>query len=139
MPERIDTYAQFWTHYLRQHARPATRALHYVATLGGVLILGAALTSGQLLLVPAAPIVGYALAWAGHFAVEGNRPATFDHPVWSLTSYFRMLWLFLIGRLKPELERAGLPQRRLSPAPPVGNHLRGPNMRECERAHCRRH
>jgi hypothetical protein len=32
MPERIDTYRQFWAHYLRQHARPATHALHYAAT-----------------------------------------------------------------------------------------------------------
>ena len=108
MPERIDTYAAFWAHYLRQHARPATRALHYVAILSGVLILGVALASGRWLLLPAGLAVGYAFAWVGHFAVEGNRPATFDHPAWSLISDFRMLFLFLLGRLRPELERAGV-------------------------------
>jgi hypothetical protein len=108
VPERIDTYAQFWTHYLRQHARPATRALHYVAILGGVLFLAIALASGQWLLIPAGLVVGYAFAWVGHFAVEGNRPASFGHPAWSLISDFRMLSLFLLGRLHPELKRAGV-------------------------------
>ena len=71
-------------------------------------IFGIALASRQWLLVLTAPIVGYAFAWIGHFAVEGNRPATFGHPLWSLISDFRMLFLFLVGRLRPELERAGL-------------------------------
>jgi hypothetical protein len=108
MPERIDTYAEFWAHYLRQHARPATRALHYVAILSGLLILGFVLAFGWWLFLPAGLIVGYAFAWVGHFALEGNRPASFGHPVWSLISDFRMLLLFLLGRLRPELERAGV-------------------------------
>jgi hypothetical protein len=108
MPKRIDTYAEFWAHYLRQHARPATRALHYAAILGGVLIFAVALASGLWLLLPAVPIVGYAFAWIGHFFIEGNRPASFGHPAWSLISDFRMLLLFLIGRLRPELKRAGV-------------------------------
>ena len=108
MPERIGTYAEFWPYYLRQHAQPATRALHYVATLGVLFIFGLALVSRQWLLMLIAPVVGYAFAWIGHFAFEGNRPATFGHPLWSLISDVRMLFLFLVGRLRPELERAGL-------------------------------
>jgi hypothetical protein len=106
--ERIHTYAEFWAHYLRQHARPATRVLHYVAILSGLLILGFALASGWWLLLPAGLVVGYAFAWVGHFVVEGNRPTSFGHPVWSLISDFRMLLLFLLGGLRPELERAGV-------------------------------
>jgi hypothetical protein len=108
MSEQINTYAEFWPYYLRQHARPATRALHYAATLSGLLVLVVALAFRLWLLVPAVPIVGYAFAWASHFAIEGNRPATFRYPFWSLISDFRMLVLFLAGGLRSELERAGV-------------------------------
>jgi len=53
-----------------------------------------------------APLAGYACAWLAHGAFEGNRPATFGHPLWSFYSDFRMLALWASGRLKPELEKA---------------------------------
>lgn len=99
---------EFWLTYLRAHRRPQTRALHYVgSTLALICILMAAGRLDWRWLI-AAPLVGYAMAWVAHFGVEGNRPATFGHPLLSLASDFRMLFLFVTGRLRPHLRRAGI-------------------------------
>jgi hypothetical protein len=104
--DRTATYAEFWPRYLRAHRDRRTRAAHYVGTgLGLALVLSAAMTHNWRLLA-AAPVVGYACAWLAHGVFEGNRPATFGHPVWSFFSDLRMLALWATGRLKPELEKA---------------------------------
>ena len=101
------TYAEFWPIYLAAHADRRNRALHFASTLGALVVIGWTAISGDWRWLVAAPVIGYAPAWLGHLAFEGNRPATFDHPVWSLASDLRMLALFLAGRLGGELRRAG--------------------------------
>ena len=101
----IERYADFWPVYLRAHSHPWNRLLHAVGTLAGLGLLVAAGLLRDWRLAVAAPLVGYGLAWTGHFAVEGNRPATFGHPLWSFLSDWRMLALFLTRRLGGELRR----------------------------------
>ena len=103
---RFGSFEEFWPYYLSEHWKPATRALHFAGTacVCACLLLAAALSAWWLL---AAPFAGYSFAWIGHFFVERNRPATFTYPLWSLRGDFRMFRLMLLGRIGPELERAG--------------------------------
>ena len=113
-----DGYGAFWPVYLAAHSRPATRAWHFTGTSLGLACLAAGVALADWRLVVAAPVLGYLPAWTSHFLVEGNRPATFGHPIWSLASDFRMYGLWLAGRLGPELARHGLAPREGPPPPP---------------------
>lgn len=111
MMQRYSSFAEFWPFYLQEHSRPRTRGFHYAGTTLVVLIALAALMTGNLLLLLAMPIAGYAFAWISHVAIERNRPATFTYPLWSLAADFRMWGLWLTGRIGGELERAGVSGR----------------------------
>ncbi len=107
MAGRIQTYGEFWPFYLSQHSHPANRALHIIGTAAGAVLLTGGITVFDWRLIGAAPVAGYAFAWAGHAFIERNRPATFTYPVWSLVSDLRLFGLALTGRLGAELKRQG--------------------------------
>ncbi len=106
--ETFETFEDFWPYYLREHADPTNRALHAAGTLGAAALLGTAVATKRPGIALLAPIVGYGAAWIGHYVIEKNRPATFQHPLWSLQADARMTSLMLAGRLDDELERFGI-------------------------------
>jgi hypothetical protein len=111
MSHRKETFADFWQHYLREHARPGTRWLHFL----GTAIAGLMLIAGLITLSPGVALLGvaagYVLAWTGHFLIEGNRPTMLARPFWSLCSDIRMFALWLSGGLDIELTKAGVAER----------------------------
>jgi hypothetical protein len=106
MSAKFQSFDEFFLFYLRQHSNRGNRILHAVGTALGLAIAVAALVLQHpwfaLLWIP----VAYSFAWVGHLLVEGNRPATWGHPWWSLISDFRMLGLMVTGRLQAWMARA---------------------------------
>jgi hypothetical protein len=100
----FSSFKEFWPHYVRQHSKAKTRILHAVgSTLALAAVVLAALVNGWFLV--AAPLIGYGFAWFSHFFVEGNRPATFGHPFYSLAADYRMLFLMVTGRMEQEVRK----------------------------------
>ncbi|CAL4913703.1 unnamed protein product [Urochloa decumbens] len=107
---------EFWGFYLSQHSKPGTRRWHFVGTAASLACAALAAATGRAAPLLAAPVLGYGMAWYSHFFVEGNRPATFGHPVWSLLCDYRMFGLILTGRIDAELDRLGIRPPLDSPA-----------------------
>ena len=93
------TFRDFYPFYLTEHSRSGTRRLHFAGTTLVLLTLVYALASRRWVLLAMLPVFGYGFAWAGHFFVERNRPATFQYPVYSLAGDFRMFADMLRGRV----------------------------------------
>ena len=103
--ERLQSFAEFWPYYVREHRRRATRFWHFWGTSLALAVLVFVAASGRWLLLLAAPVCGYAFAWLSHLLVEKNRPATFTYPLWSLGADFKMWLLIATGRMGAETRR----------------------------------
>jgi hypothetical protein len=101
----IKSFEEFWPFYVAEHSQPRTRSLHFAGTAAALATLAALAASGKWKWLPLALVPGYAAAWAGHFLVEKNRPATFKYPLWSFMADQKMFALMLAGRMEEEVER----------------------------------
>jgi len=100
-----NNFASFWPEYVRAHSRTGTRAIHLAGTLSGWALLVAAVALQRWWWIALALVVSYALAWISHFFVEHNRPATFEHPLWSWWADQKMVALILMGKMGEEVRR----------------------------------
>ncbi len=89
-PVRYASFADFYPDYLRAHQNRTNRRLHFFGTTLVILRLATILATGAWIWLLLVPVAGYGPAWAGHFYFERNRPATFQHPLYSLIGDFRM-------------------------------------------------
>lgn len=107
MADRFERFEDFWPYYVAMHSRPLTRWIHLVGTLSGAAVTVAGAVTGTWWLLPALPVLGYAAAWPAHWFVEGNNPASFGYPAWSLRGDVAMIGRMLRGR-NDELTRVAM-------------------------------
>ena len=105
VPNGIKTFAEFWPFYLREHLNPTCRRLHFIGTTLVFATLIAACATQQWWALLMMPVFGYSFAWVGHLKYEGNKPATWKYPFFSLAADFVMYFKILFGTLEAELTK----------------------------------
>jgi hypothetical protein len=100
MKERFESFSEFYPFYLTEHQNTTSRLLHFIGTTLFFVFLVSALVSGNYNLFWLCPLMGYGFAWVGHFFFEKNKPATFQYPMWSLASDFKLYFQILRGKQK---------------------------------------
>ena len=94
---QFNSFAEFYAYYLSEHGNSTCRRLHFIGTSLVIFILALAIGAWWLLWV--LPVAGYSFAWVGHFFFEKNRPATFQHPFYSLLGDFVMYRDMILGKV----------------------------------------
>jgi hypothetical protein len=94
------SFAEFYPFYLGEHGNRTCRRLHFIGSTLVILVLVFAFVSGQLRWLWLMPVFGYGFAWAGHYLFEKNRPATFQHPLYSLAGDWVMYGQMLRGKIR---------------------------------------
>jgi len=115
------SFSAFYPYYLGEHSQVATRRLHLTGTSIGLLVWVRVASAALPVLFPnekrfgrlklrdwkevgawlaGGLVQGYFWAWIGHFFIEKNRPATFQHPVYSLMGDFKLWWECASGKRK---------------------------------------
>jgi hypothetical protein len=97
--KQFNSFAEFYPYYLSEHSNSTCRRLHFIGTTLVIFILAMTIAKGAWLLLLALPLAGYSFAWVGHFFFEKNRPATFQHPLYSLLGDFVMYRDMILGRV----------------------------------------
>jgi hypothetical protein len=91
MKTEYQSFEEFYPHYLSEHSKPMTRALHLLGiTLALTWTVLCLFVWGQFWWILAGLVFGYGPSWIAHFFIEKNRPATFKFPLYSLRGDLRM-------------------------------------------------
>ena len=100
MKDRFVSFSDFYPYYLAEHSKKGTKILHFLGTFLVICFFFFFLFTYDYLWLLLCPLFGYGFAWVGHYFIEKNRPATFEHPLYSLFGDFVMFWEILSGKIK---------------------------------------
>lgn len=103
---RFNSFSEFWPFYVSEHSRQGTRLLHLLGTVISLAVVAYFIVTGRWWMFPLALVPGYTAAWLAHFLIEKNRPATFEHPLWSFIGDYKMIAMMLTGQMQSELVKA---------------------------------
>ena len=99
MAERVyKSFKEFYPYYLTEHSKRGTRITHFIGTTLFILMVLYSLVTGNVWLFLMGIVLAYGWAWIGHFFIEKNKPATFQYPLWSLASDFKLYFQILGGK-----------------------------------------
>ncbi len=103
--QEFRTFEEFWPFYVKEHQKKATRILHFIGTTSAMACVAGGLLTKRRWLLAVAPVAGYGPAWISHFFIEGNKPASFKHPLWSLRADLVMWTKMVRFQMDDEVER----------------------------------
>jgi hypothetical protein len=116
-PLTFKSFEEFWPYYVEVHSNKWNRYMHVAGTSLGVACAAFGIVTRRRLPVLLAPVIGYGSAWVGHFFIQRNRPATFQHPVWSLMGDFKMCQMTYAGTMAAEVDRVMAAKGQAANAP----------------------
>lgn len=98
MEKKYESFKEFYPYYLSEHQHPVSRLLHFIGTsLVFVIFISVIIMKAWWAFI-LIPLVGYGFAWVGHFFFEKNKPATFQYPLYSLGSDFKLFYDIMAGK-----------------------------------------
>lgn len=101
----FQSFDDFWPFYVKEHQKKSTRILHFIGTTGAMACVAGGLLTKRRWLLAVAPVVGYGPAWISHFFIEGNKPASFKYPLYSLRADLVMWSKMVRFQMTDEVER----------------------------------
>jgi len=110
----FSSFEEFFPYYVGQHSKAATRWVHLAGTTTGAVVGLRFIAKRRWGGVALMPVFSYGAAWASHFLIEKNKPASWGHPFWSFRGDMRMIAMMLAGR-DAELDAMGKKYKALLP------------------------
>lgn len=100
---QLETFEQFWPHFLSSHRQPATRWMHVAAVGAATVGIYAAVRRRRLAPLLVGSAAAFALATAAHPLFEGNTPQNLGRPLWAARGFLRLCVRTVTGRISAEV------------------------------------
>ena len=96
--KKYTSFKDFYPYYLSEHQKKQTKLLHFIGTTLYFYCAVNLIFTLDPWFALYGLVCGYGFAWAGHYFVEKNRPATFQYPLYSFMADHVMYFEILRGK-----------------------------------------